>query len=54
MCPCAASDGPPLVSTQWIEIGSDSRIVFMLDKTEKGQGVSTAVPLIMAEESAST
>jgi CO/xanthine dehydrogenase Mo-binding subunit len=34
----------------WIRVLPDDRIVFVLDKTEMGQGVMTALPMIVAEE----
>lgn len=46
----AAADGPPLEADQWISIGPDGAVTFVLDKSEMGQGVTTALPMIMAEE----
>lgn len=34
----------------WLRIFPDNRIVFVLDKTEMGQGVMTALPMLVAEE----
>ncbi len=34
----------------WLQITEDNRIIFQLDKVEMGQGVSTAMPTILAEE----
>lgn len=46
----AGASGPPLTASQWIEIGSDGVVTLVLDKSEMGQGVSTSLPMIMAEE----
>ncbi len=46
----AAADGPPLEADQWIAVGADGIVTFVLDKSEMGQGVSTSLPMIMAEE----
>ncbi|HTO56209.1 MAG TPA: molybdopterin cofactor-binding domain-containing protein, partial [Pseudomonadales bacterium] len=34
----------------WLRITPDDRVIFQLDKTEMGQGVSTSLPTIIAEE----
>jgi len=34
----------------WLHIGSDDRITFFCDKSEMGQGVYTALPMLIAEE----
>ncbi|MBI5260070.1 MAG: xanthine dehydrogenase family protein molybdopterin-binding subunit [Burkholderiales bacterium] len=34
----------------WLKIGSDDRVTIMLAKSEMGQGVSTALAMILAEE----
>src|SRR4051812_3113172 len=34
----------------YIQIGTDGLIVLMVDESEMGQGVSTALPMILAEE----
>ncbi|HKK28391.1 MAG TPA: molybdopterin cofactor-binding domain-containing protein, partial [Gemmatimonadota bacterium] len=34
----------------WIRIGSDGRVTFMIDRSEMGQGVTTALPMLLAEE----
>lgn len=48
-CRRAPAD-PPFTPNQWIEIGANDRITLVLDKCEMGQGVTTSLPLIMAEE----
>ena len=45
-----AAKGQPLAPNQWIEIAPDGTVTLMLDKSEMGQGVATALPMIMAEE----
>ncbi|MGE0440098.1 MAG: molybdopterin cofactor-binding domain-containing protein [Gemmatimonadales bacterium] len=42
--------GPPLTGGEWLEIAADGTVTLVLDKAEMGQGVSTALPMIMAEE----
>jgi isoquinoline 1-oxidoreductase beta subunit len=34
----------------WVQIGSDDRVTIMLAKSEMGQGVSTALAMLLAEE----
>ena len=34
----------------WLHIGSDDKITFFCDKSEMGQGVYTALPMLIAEE----
>jgi isoquinoline 1-oxidoreductase beta subunit len=34
----------------WLHVGSDDRITFFCDKSEMGQGVYTALPMLIAEE----
>ena len=47
-----AADAPPqgLQPNAWLRITPDDRVIFQLDKTEMGQGVSTSLPTIIAEE----
>ena len=46
----ADASGPSLAANQWIEIGTDGVVTLVLDKSEMGQGVTTSLPMIMAEE----
>lgn len=46
----ASANGASLAANRWIEIDEAGVITFVLDKMEMGQGVSTALPMIMAEE----
>ncbi|MDP2481477.1 MAG: xanthine dehydrogenase family protein molybdopterin-binding subunit [Candidatus Palauibacterales bacterium] len=34
----------------WIRVGTDGRVTFMVDRSEMGQGVTTALPMMLAEE----
>lgn len=47
---CRPRGGAPFAPNQWIAITPDGQVTLVLDKAEMGQGVSTAVPMIMAEE----
>jgi isoquinoline 1-oxidoreductase beta subunit len=47
----AASGAPKTVqSNAWLRIGTDNRITFLCDRSEMGQGVYTALPMLIAEE----
>ena len=46
----ATAKGESLATNRWIEIDEAGVVTFVLDKMEMGQGVSTALPMIMAEE----
>lgn len=35
---------------QWIKIQPDNSVIFIVDKSEMGQGVSTSMPMLIAEE----
>jgi isoquinoline 1-oxidoreductase beta subunit len=34
----------------WIRIGTDGQVTFVIDRSEMGQGVTTALPMLLAEE----
>ena len=34
----------------WLKIGSDNSITVLVDRSEMGQGVYTALPMLLAEE----
>jgi len=56
--PAAAADDPaqqqekktPNPFNAWVHISPDNRITLILEKSEMGQGIMTAVPMILAEE----
>ena len=48
--PAAAAKSAPFAPNQWIRIGADGVITVVVDKSEMGQGVLTALPMIAAEE----
>jgi isoquinoline 1-oxidoreductase subunit beta len=41
---------PPNPFDTWVHIASDNRVTLILGKSEMGQGVMTALPMILAEE----
>jgi isoquinoline 1-oxidoreductase subunit beta len=56
--PASAADDPaqqqekktPNPFNAWVHISPDNRITLLLEKSEMGQGIMTAVPMILAEE----
>ncbi len=40
----------PFAPDAWIRIGADDTVTVMVDRSEMGQGVSTALPMLVAEE----
>ncbi len=42
--------GPPLTLNSWVRIGADDSVLVVVDKSEMGQGVTTAIPQLVAEE----
>lgn len=51
----AASEQAPAASSglnamQWIKIQPDNSVIFVVDKSEMGQGVATSMPMLIAEE----
>lgn len=46
----AQGDQPAINPMQWIQIKPDNSIVFLVDKSEMGQGVNTSMPMLIAEE----
>jgi isoquinoline 1-oxidoreductase beta subunit len=40
----------PFAPDAWIRIGTDDTVTVMVDRSEMGQGVSTALPMLVAEE----
>jgi isoquinoline 1-oxidoreductase beta subunit len=39
-----------ITANAWLKIGTDDRISFLCDRSEMGQGVYTALPMLLAEE----
>ncbi len=39
-----------ITANAWLRIGTDDRITFLCDRSEMGQGVYTALPMLLAEE----
>ncbi|HLB55654.1 MAG TPA: xanthine dehydrogenase family protein molybdopterin-binding subunit [Gemmatimonadales bacterium] len=48
--PLPDSGGAPFAPDAWIRIGTDGLVTVMVDRSEMGQGVSTALPMLVAEE----
>jgi isoquinoline 1-oxidoreductase beta subunit len=48
--PAGAPPGPPLEPNAWLRIGTDEGILVIVDRSEMGQGVATALPMLLAEE----
>ncbi|MEO8452545.1 MAG: molybdopterin cofactor-binding domain-containing protein [Gemmatimonadota bacterium] len=48
--PALAGGDDPFAPNQWLRIGPDGRVTVINDKSEMGQGASSAIPLIVAEE----
>jgi isoquinoline 1-oxidoreductase beta subunit len=48
--PAAAGQAKVIETNAWLHIGTDNRITFLCDRSEMGQGVYTALPMLIAEE----
>jgi len=48
--PGGAPPGPPLEPNAWLRIGTDESILVIVDRSEMGQGVTTSLPMLLAEE----
>jgi isoquinoline 1-oxidoreductase beta subunit len=46
----AAAAAAPAALNAWLKIGSDDSITVLVDRSEMGQGVYTALPMLLAEE----
>ncbi|MBL4867956.1 MAG: molybdopterin-dependent oxidoreductase, partial [Pseudomonadales bacterium] len=42
--------GDDFTPAAWIRISPDNKVTFYIDRAEMGQGVSTALPMLLAEE----
>ncbi len=40
----------PLAPNAWLRIGTDDRVLVIVDRSEMGQGVTTSLPMLLAEE----
>src|SRR3989440_3104015 len=40
----------PLAPNAWLRIGADESVLVIVDRSEMGQGVTTALPMLLAEE----
>ena len=45
-----STEGAAFAPNAWIRIGSDDTLSVIVDRSEMGQGVSTALPMLVAEE----
>ena len=41
---------PTFAPNAWLRIGTDDRVLVIVDRSEMGQGVTTALPMLVAEE----
>ena len=49
--PAQAQEKPPVNPfNAWVRVAPDNRVTLILDKSEMGQGIMTALPMILAEE----
>src|SRR2546423_2479984 len=40
----------PFAPNAWLRIGADESVVVVVDRSEMGQGVTTSLPMLLAEE----
>ncbi len=40
----------PFAPNAWLRINPDDRVLILVDRSEMGQGVATALPMLVAEE----
>jgi isoquinoline 1-oxidoreductase beta subunit len=48
--PKSRGDNKPFEPNAWLRIGTDNSVTFFCDRAEMGQGVYTALPMLVAEE----
>src|SRR5690242_1096300 len=46
----AAAPAAPFAPNAWLRISPDNSVLIVVDRSEMGQGVSTALPMLVAEE----
>jgi len=46
----AGSEAPPLALNAWLRIGADDSVLVLVDRSEMGQGITTSLPMLVAEE----
>lgn len=46
----AAAPSEPFAPNAWLRIGSDDSVLVVVDRSEMGQGVTTSLPMLLAEE----
>src|SRR5437879_203528 len=46
----AAAAAAPFAPHAWLRIGADERVLVVVDRSEMGQGVTTSLPMPLAEE----
>src|SRR5437773_1050683 len=46
----AAAAAAPFAPNAWLRIGADESVVVVVDRSEMGQGVTTSLPMLLAEE----
>src|SRR5213596_2137418 len=45
-----AAPADPFAPNAWLRINADERVLILVDRSEMGQGVATALPMLVAEE----
>lgn len=45
-----AEDHPAFAANAWVRLLADNTVIFVVDKSEMGQGIMTALPMLIAEE----
>src|SRR5207245_6878561 len=46
----AAAAAGPFAPNAWLRIGTDESVLVVVDRSEMGQGVTTSLPMLLAEE----
>src|SRR5437762_10069985 len=46
----AAAAAAPFAPNAWLRISPDNSVLIVVDRSEMGQGVTTALPMLLAEE----